>query len=335
MKQGSSKNKIIGWIIGVVVVIVVAFGGYRLFYSNGNGQSKGSETSSSKQTKTYWNSSKDKKLKNFMNEWDDGYQQATRNHQLDYHQISVPKDIKTTSFSMNDKEVTAEWSKRGTGTKDYEIVAAYTNYDSDVDNANLYLFTIHNDAPTILQTSSTSEKLKVTTVHDEDLLTNFEKVVDGKTPTYRSSSSADSESSGSDSSQTKVSSSGLSLTEIAANNFSSLVGTWKNDNGETIEVTNQTMDKPAGTNWALSKGAVLANSKSSEYPDVIGGGNMIGDYMQGAYGTFDPQSMSMSPIAIVPAGVKATSADDSDSSRDRLISGGGQGGYATEAYYRE
>lgn len=42
MKQGSLKNKIIGWIIGVVVVIVVAFGGYRLFYSNGDGQSKGS-----------------------------------------------------------------------------------------------------------------------------------------------------------------------------------------------------------------------------------------------------------------------------------------------------
>ncbi|MFZ2588316.1 DUF4767 domain-containing protein, partial [Paucilactobacillus nenjiangensis] len=149
MKQGSLKNKIIGWIIGVVVVIVVAFGGYRLFYSNGDGQSKGSETTSSKQTKTYWNSSKDKKLKNFMNEWDDGYQQATSNHQLDYHQISVPKDLKTTSFSMNYKEVTAEWSKHGTGTKDYEIIAAYTNYDSDADNANLYLFTIHNDAPTI------------------------------------------------------------------------------------------------------------------------------------------------------------------------------------------
>lgn len=131
--------------------------------------------------------------------------------------------------------------------------------------------------------------------------------------------------------------SGLDLTQIAANNFSSLVGTWKNaQDGKTIVVTNQTMNKPANSSVAFSKGAVVSGADQDGYPEVITPGSISNGYMEGGLGTFTSGPVSsFAPLAIVPKNVKLSDSDDSDTTRDRLIVDGGQSGIGSQAYYKE
>ena len=76
------------------------------------------------------------------------------------------------------------------------------------------------------------------------------------------------------------------------------------------------------------------------YQEVITSGKIMNGYMQGSVGTF-PKSGdigSFAPIAIIPKNVVAGLGgvpDDSDSTQNRLILGGGQGGFKKEAYYKK
>lgn len=131
---------------------------------------------------------------------------------------------------------------------------------------------------------------------------------------------------------------GLNLSQISKNNFSSMAGTWKNNHdGKTIVVTNKIMKAPAGSNVAWSTGAVLSGAEHNGYPDVITAGKITNGYIQGGIGTFHAKILgaSFDPLAIIPKNVKLSNSDDSDYTRDRLILGGGQGGTGTQAYYRQ
>ncbi|GAB5051555.1 DUF6287 domain-containing protein [Pediococcus ethanolidurans] len=131
---------------------------------------------------------------------------------------------------------------------------------------------------------------------------------------------------------------GLNLSQISKNNFSSLVGTWKNNHdGKAIVVTSKTMNKPSDSNVAWSKGAVLSGAEHNGYPRVITAGEITDGYIQGGIGTFDPNALgsSFDPLTIIPKNVKLSNSDDSDYTRDRLILGGGQGGTGTQAYYKQ
>ncbi|MGX7024597.1 DUF6287 domain-containing protein [Vagococcus hydrophili] len=130
----------------------------------------------------------------------------------------------------------------------------------------------------------------------------------------------------------------LDLAKLASNDLSSLVGTWKNPTkGETLVITDKIENKPADSKTTISSGAVVSGTEKNGYSTVISPGTIQGDYMIGSIGTFNPKiKMSpFAPIAIIPSGVKMSDADDSDSSKDRLIMGAGQSGVGTEAYYRE
>lgn len=129
----------------------------------------------------------------------------------------------------------------------------------------------------------------------------------------------------------------LNLAQIQDNDFSSLQGTWKNPtNGKTYVVTNKVEHAPEDSNTSVSEGAVVSDP-TNDISEVISGGTLRDGYIQGAIGTYDKEvtASPFSPILIVPKGVKATTSDDSNSNKDRLILGGGQGGYSTEAYYKE
>ncbi len=133
---------------------------------------------------------------------------------------------------------------------------------------------------------------------------------------------------------------GLNVDQIAAGDYSSLAGVWRNrTDDKTLTVTSKIVTAPASMNLAQSKGVALAGADQNGYPEVISGGPVTQGYIQGALGYFDPHSMSApSPLSIVPKGVQLPSlgqtADDSDMTQDRLILGGGQGGFASQAYYR-
>lgn len=155
-----------------------------------------------------------------------------------------------------------------------------------------------------------------------------------------SSSTSQNSTNKSATSSTKTSSSAdIDLTQLTTNNFASLVGTWKNpSDGQTIVVTSKTTTPPAGSSYAASVGAVISGQDQDGYPTVITSGSTQDGYMMGSYGTFNPdvsEGSGLQPISIIPKGVKAGSTDDSDSSKARLIMGGGQSGYQSQAYYKE
>lgn len=130
----------------------------------------------------------------------------------------------------------------------------------------------------------------------------------------------------------------INLSQIANNDFSSLQGLWRNKNTkETMSITNQTQNRPEGSNVYSTVGVIIAKSYRRGYPQVITSGEIKNGYIQGAIGSFDPEILMspFTPLIIVPKGIKISDTDDSDVSQDRMIVGGGQGGYATQAYYKE
>lgn len=138
--------------------------------------------------------------------------------------------------------------------------------------------------------------------------------------------------------KTDVLSRGLDLNELSANNFSSLVGMWKNHmSGEVIEVTEETMNKPENSRVASDVGVILNQEKVDGYPKVITSGTISDGYMVGGIGTFNPKAIMspFAPIATIPKDIKMGDTDDSDSTKDRLIIGAGQNGMGTQAYYRD
>ena len=131
----------------------------------------------------------------------------------------------------------------------------------------------------------------------------------------------------------------INVNQMAQNNFSTLVGTWTNPTtGQSITITGKMIDRPEGSAGA-DNGVEIAGLDMYGNPRVIyairsADGIFYG--ASGSYGTADAPG-SFGPIAIIPSGVKANMQgvpDDSDSSRDRIIMGGGQAGFAPEAYYR-
>ncbi|WP_461214801.1 DUF6287 domain-containing protein [Lacticaseibacillus sp. GG6-2] len=154
-----------------------------------------------------------------------------------------------------------------------------------------------------------------------------------------SSSRVASSSSASAPQKPATTASSLNISQLTANNFASLVGTWKNPTtGDTWVVTGQKVTAPAGSNFDPNVGVVVSGHDSNGQPMVITAGSHLtqSGTPVGGYGYFiSGPGSPMAPLAILPKGVKASEADDSDSNKDRLITSAGQSGYASEAYYRE
>ncbi|MDT6980566.1 DUF6287 domain-containing protein [Levilactobacillus zymae] len=130
----------------------------------------------------------------------------------------------------------------------------------------------------------------------------------------------------------------LNVKQIARNDFSSLVGTWRNPhNHQTLIVTSKVQARPAGSSAAATQGVVVGGPLQNGHPRVIVTGTVQDGAIQGGLGIFDPKAegATFAPLGIVPKGVQLSTDDNSDTSRDRLIEGGGQGGYRSQAYYRE
>ncbi|GAB6091848.1 DUF6287 domain-containing protein [Furfurilactobacillus curtus] len=168
----------------------------------------------------------------------------------------------------------------------------------------------------------------------------FAQAVNGKHSTKPTTKQSDSSSQAASSQQPTDKTAGQSaidLSQIGANNFASLVGTWKNTAGQTIVVTDQVATKPAGSSATFDKGAVVSGQDHDGYPTVIASGSVSDGYMNGSMGSFDPniKTSPFQPLAIVPKGVQLSAGDHSDSSKDRLIVGGIQSTSSDDVYYHQ
>ncbi|WP_429970471.1 DUF6287 domain-containing protein [Fructilactobacillus sp. Tb1] len=129
---------------------------------------------------------------------------------------------------------------------------------------------------------------------------------------------------------------GLNISQISNDDYSSLVGKWTNNAGKTMDVTN-TVESEPNSKWTVNKGVIIADTERNGYPQVLTGGSRVTNgTLQGGIGSFDPSIMvsAFAPVVYAPKGQKINDSDDSDSNRDRIIIGGGQAGYASQAYYR-
>ncbi len=129
---------------------------------------------------------------------------------------------------------------------------------------------------------------------------------------------------------------GMHLDQVAQNDFSSLVGTWKNpQNGDTIVVTSQVQNRTADSAYPNAKGAVISGQDVYGQHEVLMNGERESGTMHALLGYFSNKvpGTNVSSLLLVPKGVTASIDDDSDSTQDRMILGGGEGGYAEKAYY--
>ncbi|WP_395320070.1 DUF4767 domain-containing protein [Fructilactobacillus frigidiflavus] len=122
-----------------------------------------SKKSSSNDNHEVWNSSKNAKLNNFMDAFgskmNQDYDYFNPANQDNYMGYRFPEVFSQGNIRVNGSPVSIGWSDDGTGSNDYNVVAIYSDVDSDRNKGSmsphLYLFTIHDGQPVALITQQT------------------------------------------------------------------------------------------------------------------------------------------------------------------------------------
>lgn len=130
----------------------------------------------------------------------------------------------------------------------------------------------------------------------------------------------------------------LQLDKISQGELTSLVGTWKNADGDSYDIINKVVQNPKQQPGSpLNEGLEIKNKVSHGWPQVITKGEMVDDFMSGSIGTFNPaiKNSAFTVVAIVPAGFKMGEQDQSNIKHDRLILGATYNDLATNVYYRQ
>lgn len=162
--------------------------------------SKKSDSNKNKETNALWDSKKDEKLKDFINEW------APTMHQ-NYDKYNGKKSIETsTGFSYPDdfSKVTVEgthdsigYSKDGTGKYAYNVVAIY-NYvgtQPPLPSHITYFFAFHNGKPVALVDQSRDGTPNLHETANTDVKNTFSEIAAGENESYSGNSSTTSNNS--------------------------------------------------------------------------------------------------------------------------------------------
>ena len=156
-------------------------------------ESTASATSSStKKSSALWNHTKAQKLSTFMSAWgnvmDQQYEESTVSSPVNFYGMKFPQDLSEIRFKVDDADATIESSTSGTGNKDYELVAVYSDAATAKSmGAHLYFFTLHNGSPVTLITQQTngdvqSDGLYFKPTANKSLSNGFATIIDGGTP---------------------------------------------------------------------------------------------------------------------------------------------------------
>ena len=124
----------------------------------------------------------------------------------------------------------------------------------------------------------------------------------------------------------------VNVEQIANNNFTSLVGTWKNKAGKTLVVENSLAIREAGPgqNHPVPAGV---NVTINGDPEMISNGELSNGYIKAVIGTrMDQPAGGGAGAFIVPKGVSFEYATDDDTSKDRIFMG--QSVDSNDVYYR-
>lgn len=158
------------------------------------------------QTNTLWNSEKSGQLQAFMQNWGQvmgqAYESYSPGNNVNFYGVNFPDGVIDNGgmpVAVNDQIVSNEWSENGQSSKEYAIVAAY----SDAKTArymdkHVYFFTLHNNQPVVLvsmQNQGMSDKaLHFKETDNQDLKNGFASIVNGNSPNQPVQSEAKKES---------------------------------------------------------------------------------------------------------------------------------------------
>lgn len=133
--------------------------------------------------KALWNKKKDKKLEKFIGTWSETvsqiYEKYDGKHSLEnLAGTTYPAVFKQRQFSLNDKNVTLDWSNNGRGKADYNVVAIYNDDFKDKNWHLTYLFCIHNKKPVVLLDQGKNvNPMILTKAQDKNLQNGFARIV--------------------------------------------------------------------------------------------------------------------------------------------------------------
>ncbi|MDT2864237.1 DUF4767 domain-containing protein [Vagococcus carniphilus] len=139
---------------------------------------------------TLWNTSKADKLREFMvgfsQAMDQDYKEYNQSQNVDLYGIKLPSVVLNGEWKMavNEQEVQLEWSETGEGNKPYQLVAVYSDADTQPYlKKHVYFFVIENGTPKVFVTQQNQGNdqnyLYFNETQNADIKNGFAQIVNG------------------------------------------------------------------------------------------------------------------------------------------------------------
>lgn len=141
-----------------------------------------------KETTSLWNPERDAKLNAFMMSWgqtvNQQYKQYDESTNVDLYGVMLPEAIFSNAWTMavNESPVSVEWSTTGEGNADYQLVAVYSDADTQPYLAkHVYFFVFQKGQPKVLITQQNQGNpdnyLYFKQTESTDLINGFNSIV--------------------------------------------------------------------------------------------------------------------------------------------------------------
>lgn len=154
--------------------------------SRSSTDSQMSSSFDNKRVSQIWTDDKNEQLNSFMLSWGktmgQTYKSYDSNQNVNYMGVRYPNEFIKNTTAVDGYPVSIEWSTDGSGDKDYEVVAIYSDAEQQSSSPirHLYLFTIHQGNSIVLvtmQNQGTPDHLiHFSQTQNKELSTNFERI---------------------------------------------------------------------------------------------------------------------------------------------------------------
>ena len=149
------------------------------------------ESGEKEESNDLWNSSKADNLKRFMNDFSQtmgqDYKEYSQSKDVDLYGIKLPSEVLKGKWKMavNNQPVQLEWSKTGKGKSQYQLVAVYSDAETQPNmEKHVYFFIIEDGHPKVMVTQQNQGNeesyLHFKESQNVDLNDSFQSIVEGK-----------------------------------------------------------------------------------------------------------------------------------------------------------
>ena len=149
------------------------------------------ESGEKEESNDLWNSSKADNLKRFMNDFSQtmgqDYKEYSQSKDVDLYGIKLPSEVLKGKWKMavNNQPVQLEWSKTGKGKSQYQLVAVYSDAETQPNmEKHVYFFIIEDGHPKVMVTQQNQGNeesyLHFKESQNTDLNNGFQSIVEGK-----------------------------------------------------------------------------------------------------------------------------------------------------------